>query len=70
MTAMKGVHYLVDETGKQIAIVLDLDQWGELLEDFFDSVVSSEREHEPRRPLRDIERELDAEAEDVGSAAI
>ncbi len=26
---MKGIQYLVDDTGKKTAVVIDLQQWGE-----------------------------------------
>ncbi len=40
---MKGIQYLVDDTGKKTAVVIDLQQWGELWEDFQDILVSRSR---------------------------
>ncbi len=37
---MKGIQYLVDDTGKKTAVVIDLQQWGELWQDFQNILVS------------------------------
>ncbi len=44
---LKGVQYLVDSTGKRTAVVISLEEWGELWEDFYDVLVSAARKDEP-----------------------
>lgn len=44
---MKGIQYLVDDTVKKTAVVIDLQQWGELWSDFQDILVSRSRINEP-----------------------
>lgn len=43
---LKGVQYLVDESGERTAVVLSLTEWGELWEDFHDVLVSESRKDE------------------------
>ena len=33
---MKGIHFVVDDTGKKKAVLIDLEEWGEEWEDFYD----------------------------------
>lgn len=42
-TTVKGIQYLVDESGERVAAVINLKEWGELWEDFFDVLVSESR---------------------------
>ena len=62
---MRGVDYVVDETGKKKAVVIDLSQWGEVWEDFYDIMVSEARKREDRVPWE----ELKAETEEVRKTA-
>ena len=43
---MKGIQFVVDESGNKTAVLMDLQQWGELWEDFYDILVSKERQEE------------------------
>jgi hypothetical protein len=36
----------VDESGERVAVVIDLKEWGDLWEDFFDVLVSESRKEE------------------------
>lgn len=58
---MKGIQYLVDDTGKKTAVVIDLQQWGELWEDFQDILVSRSRADEPEVSWDDLQVEMDRE---------
>ena len=40
---MEGIHFVVDSEGKKTAVIIDLERYGELLEDFFDIVISEHR---------------------------
>jgi hypothetical protein len=46
VTALRGVQYLVDDSGKRTAVVISLEEWGELWEDFYDVLVSESRKDE------------------------
>ena len=43
----KGIQFLVDESGQRTAVVLSLEEWGELWEDIYDVLVSESRKDEP-----------------------
>lgn len=43
---MKGVQFVVDEKGKRQAVLIDLAEWGELWEDFYDVLVAHSRQEE------------------------
>ena len=55
---MKGVQFLIDDEGERKAVIIDLSIYGELWEDFFDAVVSKERQDEPREPLKEVRRKV------------
>ena len=54
---MKGVQYVVDDSGQRKAVILDLDEWGELWEDFSDILVSEARKGEPIISWDDLKAE-------------
>ena len=43
---MKGVQFVVDEKGKRQAVLIDLAEWGELWEDFYDVLIAHSRQEE------------------------
>ena len=43
---MKGSQFVVDDSGKKKAVLIDIKEWGELWEDFYDLLVAKSREHE------------------------
>lgn len=45
---MRGIHYLTDEEGTRTAVVIDLETYGEEVEDFLDSLVAERRRGEPK----------------------
>lgn len=49
---MKGIEFIV-ENGVRKAVV-DLEEFGELWEDFYDAAVARERESEPRETLDEV----------------
>ncbi|HXI12412.1 MAG TPA: hypothetical protein VNM92_07180 [Thermoanaerobaculia bacterium] len=55
---MKGIHFVTDADGTAVAVQIDLKQWGELWEDFYDAIVCQERENEPTVPFEDVVHEL------------
>ena len=58
---MKGIQYLIDDTGKKTAVVIDLQQWGELWLDFQDILVSRSRVDESEVSWDDLQAEMERE---------
>jgi len=58
VTALKGVQYLVDDLGKRTAVVISLEEWGEIWEDFHDVLVSESRKNEPTIAWETLKAEL------------
>jgi hypothetical protein len=56
---MKGIEFVVDETGDRKAVLIDLAEHGELWEDFYDTLLAKEREHEPRETLAEVKEKLE-----------
>jgi len=56
---MKGVEFVVDDSGKKKAVLIDLEQWGDLWEDFYDIVVSESRKNEPTVSWSGLKLETD-----------
>lgn len=42
-----GVQYVVNNSGKKVAVLIDLDEWGDVWEDIYDVLVSESRKDEP-----------------------
>lgn len=57
-TTLKGVQYLVDGSGKRTAVVISLEEWGEIWEDFYDVLVSESRKGEPVIDWETLKAEL------------
>ena len=55
---MKGVEFVVDDSGKKKAVLIDLEQWGDLWEDFYDVLVSESRTNEPTVPWSKLKAEM------------
>ena len=47
-TQIKGIQYVVDASGKTTGVIISLEEWGELWEDFYDVIVSESRKPEER----------------------
>ncbi len=59
--AVKGVQFVTDTDGRKVAVLLDLEEWGELWEDIYDNMLADARAGEPSMPLDEFEDELRAE---------
>lgn len=64
---LKGVQYLVDSTGKRTAVVISLEEWGELWEDFYDVLVSEARKNEPLVEWESLKAEMADQVSSDGS---
>jgi len=49
----------VDDSGKKKAVLIDLEQWGALWEDFYDILVSESRKNEPTVPWSELKAEME-----------
>ena len=58
---VRGVQFVTDTEGRKVAVLLDLEEWGELWEDIYDNILAGERADEPSRPPEEFEDELRAE---------
>jgi hypothetical protein len=56
---MKGIQFVVNVTGKKKAVLIDLEEWGELWEDIYDVMVSHTRKDEPTIPCDELKAELE-----------
>ena len=60
---MDGIQFVVDENGEKTAVLLDLKRWGDLWEDFYDTLISQSRSPEGTVSWQELETELDQEAD-------
>ena len=58
---MKGIQYVVDESGNKTAVQLDLTLYGEIWEDFYDNLIAEQRKDEPRETLAEVKQRLRAQ---------
>ena len=58
---MRGIQFVVDDTGEKKAVLIDLTEWGDLWEDFHEVLVSESRRDEPLVPWEELKGELDQE---------
>ena len=61
MQDIKGVQFVTDSVGHKVAVQLDLEHWGDLWEDIYDTIVARTRVGESRMTLNDFEDELRTE---------
>ncbi|CAO5027694.1 hypothetical protein MiTs_02505 [Microcystis aeruginosa NIES-2521] len=53
---MKGIQYIVDETGEKTAVVIDLKEWGQLWNEFYQNLLDRSPANEDwinRSPFRE-----------------
>jgi hypothetical protein len=63
---MRGIKFVVDDVGKKKAVLIDLEEWGELGEDFYDVLTSESRKDEPTVPWSDLKEEMKQGEQKVG----
>ena len=56
---MKGVQFVIDDSGKKKAVLIDLEEWGELWEDFYDLMIAESRKHEASISWEKIRAHID-----------
>ncbi len=55
---MEGIQFVTNDKGKKIAVMIDLQKYGELWEDFYDSLTARLRADEPRETLASVKKRL------------
>ncbi|HZW34866.1 MAG TPA: hypothetical protein VFF52_29355 [Isosphaeraceae bacterium] len=55
---MKGVQFLVDETGTKTAVLIDLTRHAQLWEDSYDLALARQRRKEPWESLESVQKRL------------
>ncbi|MEM9540106.1 MAG: hypothetical protein AAGA60_11485 [Cyanobacteria bacterium P01_E01_bin.42] len=61
---MKGIQFVVDETGAKKAVLINLEEWGELWEDFYDLLISQSRQEESEVSWEVLKAEMEQEIND------
>jgi hypothetical protein len=57
-TMLKGIQFVTNVDGEKTAVLIDLERYGELWEDFYDTIVALERADEPRESLESVRETL------------
>jgi hypothetical protein len=55
---MKGIQFVVDDSGKKKAVLIDLEELGQLWEDIYDVLVSESRKNEPKVDWEELKAEI------------
>lgn len=58
MNKMEGINYLTDDKNRKVAVQIDLKKYGDLWEDFYDSLMAELRKDEEKIPLKDVINDL------------
>jgi hypothetical protein len=58
MNELEGIRFVVDASGDKVAVLIDLKQYGELWEDFYDTILARQRADEPRESLETVRESL------------
>ncbi len=55
---MEGIRYVTDENGEKVAVQISLKKFGQVWEDFYDSLLAARRSKEPRESLESVRSRL------------
>ncbi|OGO38438.1 MAG: hypothetical protein A2Z03_02370 [Chloroflexi bacterium RBG_16_56_8] len=55
---MEGIQFVTNDKGQKVAVVIDLQKYGEIWEDFYDSLTARLRANEPRETLDSVKKRL------------
>lgn len=53
-TAMDGINYITDDNGIRKAVIIDLQAYGEQIEDFLDGLEAEARRHELKTDFNEV----------------
>jgi hypothetical protein len=62
---MEGIQFVIDDNGNKKAVLIDLEKWGDLWEDFYDVLVSELRRDEPRVAWGELKAEMMEEGKSI-----
>jgi len=55
---VKGVQFVVDNSGRKTAVQINLKKQGRLWEDFYDRALAKQRASEPRESLESVKKRV------------
>ncbi len=55
---MEGIHFVTDDKGKRVAVLVDLEKYGQEWEDFYDQLIAEQRAHDKREPYDAVRKRL------------
>jgi len=55
---MEGIQFVTNDKGQKVAVLIDLHKYGEVWEDFYDSLTARLRAKEPRETLEAVKKRL------------
>ena len=55
---MSGIQFVIDDKGNKSAVIIDLNKYSDLWEDFYDCLVANSRRKEPRESLQSVKKRL------------
>jgi len=55
---VKGINFLVDEANEKQAVVIDLKKHRDLWEDFYDTLLTKNREKDPRETIEQVRNRI------------
>ena len=58
VAGMSGIQFVVDARGDKTAVVIDLKKYGDVWEDFYDTLVARQRAREPRESIAAVKARL------------
>ena len=63
---MRGIQFVIDDTGKKKAVLIDLSEWGEAWEDIYDVLVALSRKNEATVDWEELKAEMAQEEVKAG----
>jgi predicted nucleic-acid-binding protein len=55
---MGGIQFVIDDKGNKSAVIIDLNKYSDLWEDFYDCLVARKRRKETRESLNSVKKRL------------
>jgi hypothetical protein len=55
---MSGIQFVIDDKGTKSAVIIDLNKYADLWEDFYDSLIAHQRCKEPSESLQSVKKRL------------
>jgi hypothetical protein len=56
---LEGIQFVTNARGKKTAVLIDLERYGKLWEDFYDVLIAYQRADEPRESLQSVREALE-----------